>query len=154
MQTWDALRTDRTNILDGVLDSLGAQPVPPDFHETSSDSSLFGSPHSDSDEGHENENTSPHNSPSLTIRHPIMNGSNGRIGLDKGKGAVHGNGKVKERKDRSRWKNLRDFVDERSINEALETMETERALLDVGHVSIFPDYSFDLDPVLLLIGCV
>lgn len=83
-----------------------------------------------------------------------MNGSNGRIGLDKGKGAVHGNGKAKERKDRSRWRNLRDFVDERAINEALETMETERALLDVGHVSISPNYSFDLDLVLLFIGCV
>jgi autophagy-related protein 17 len=29
--------------LDDVLEALGAQPVPPEFHETSADSSLFGS---------------------------------------------------------------------------------------------------------------
>lgn len=47
---WDTARTKHTDALDDVLEALGSQPVPPDFHETSSDSSLFGSQHSSSEE--------------------------------------------------------------------------------------------------------
>lgn len=36
--------------MDDVLEALGAQPVPPEFHETSADSSLFGSQHSSAEE--------------------------------------------------------------------------------------------------------
>ena len=36
--------------MDDVLEALGAQPVPPEFHETSSDSSLFGSQHLSTEE--------------------------------------------------------------------------------------------------------
>ena len=34
-------------------------------------------------------------------------------------------------KDRSRWKTLRDFVDERAIEDASETVDNERTALDV-----------------------
>ncbi|KDR78886.1 hypothetical protein GALMADRAFT_244529 [Galerina marginata CBS 339.88] len=43
---WDTDRTKHTDALDDILESLGAQVVPPDFHQSSSDSSLFGSQHS------------------------------------------------------------------------------------------------------------
>ena len=48
---WDTARTKHTDALDDVLEALGSQPVPPDFHQTSADSSLFGSQHL-SAEGH------------------------------------------------------------------------------------------------------
>lgn len=152
-EAWDALRTERTNILDGILDSLGSQPVPPDFHEDTSDSSLFGSPQSDSNDEHGKESASPHNSPSLTIRYPHVNGSNGRLGPDKGKGVVHGKGKGKERADRSRWKTLRDFVDERAVDEALETMEAERTSLDVRFVPVLLALSSP-DIESSVVGCI
>lgn len=40
--------------------------------------------------------------------------------------------------DKSRWKTLRDFIDERAIEEVLETVEIERAALDVGAIPVLP----------------
>lgn len=37
----------------------------------------------------------------------------------------------KREADRTRWKTLRDFVDERAIGDKLDDMESERAILDV-----------------------
>lgn len=45
LKEWDATRTMRTDALDAILESLGSQLVPPDFHQASADSSLFGSQH-------------------------------------------------------------------------------------------------------------
>lgn len=39
--------------------------------------------------------------------------------------------KDKEVKDRKTWKTLRDFVDERAIEEVLETIDNDRNVLDV-----------------------
>lgn len=36
---------------------------------------------------------------------------------------------------KAKWKTLRDFVDERAIEEALERMEEDRIALDVGVMS-------------------
>ena len=119
-QAWDTLRTERTDILDVILESLGRQLVPPDFHENSSDSSLFGSQDSEPEQQAEpGESFIPGQSPTLTIRH-----SNGH--------EQHRRAKAKSQKhDRSRWRSLRDFVDERAIEDALETIESERSALDV-----------------------
>jgi hypothetical protein len=38
----------------------------------------------------------------------------------------------KEVKDRKKWKTLRDFVDERAIEDVLDTIENDRNALDVG----------------------
>lgn len=46
---WDIARTKHTDALDDILEALGAQLVPPDFHQTSADSSLFGSQHLSAD---------------------------------------------------------------------------------------------------------
>jgi autophagy-related protein 17 len=35
--------------------------------------------------------------------------------------------------DRSKWKTLRDFVDERAIEDALDNMDRDRSVLDVGY---------------------
>jgi len=40
--------------------------------------------------------------------------------------------KFRKAKDKSRWKTLRDFVDERTIEDALETIESERNRLEVS----------------------
>jgi autophagy-related protein 17 len=38
----------------------------------------------------------------------------------------------KEAKDRKKWKTLRDFVDERAIEDVLDTIENDRNALDVS----------------------
>lgn len=116
-KTWDNLRNRHTDELDAILESLGTQLVPPDFHQSSSDSSLFGSQHSDEERDHDLEED-PQRSPTLTVREPLKE-------------------QVKaEAKDRKKWKTLRDFVDERAIEDVLETIENDRNALDVGSFRI------------------
>jgi hypothetical protein len=102
------VRIKRADALDGILESVGAQVVPPDFHHGSSDSSLFGSQHSD---GEAKTDDVLLRSPAATLRNDLNSKSN---------------------TDRSKWKTLRDFVDERGIEDALEAMESDRAALDVS----------------------
>ena len=115
------IRNQRTDALDTILESLGKQVVPPDFHSGSSASSLFGSQHGSEGEGEDStpfSEPSPSQSPTETLRNVLTNG------LSK---------KRKTRNtDRSRWKNLRDFVDERAVEEVLDTIESDRNSLDVS----------------------
>jgi autophagy-related protein 17 len=83
--------------------------VPNDFHSTSDNSSIFGSPKS---EIIEDSTTSADRSPTATLRAQPTDKSS----------------------DKSRWKTLRGFIDERAIEEVLETVELERAVLDVGSI--------------------
>ena len=110
-QEWDAVRSERTFALDTILESLGAQLVPPGFHETSADSSLFGSQHSlDKANGI----IEPTQSPSATVRLNVVDKK-----------------LAKKHVDRSTWKTLRDFVDESAIEQVLEAVESDRTKLDV-----------------------
>ncbi|KAJ6494746.1 autophagy-related protein 17 [Mycena vitilis] len=110
VQEWDVVRAKHSDALDGILEALGSQLVPPDFHEHSSASSLFGSQHSDDEEeAHANAPQSPRHSLSST---------------------VHNVRKEKARPDRQTWKTLRDFVDDQAIEDVLEKMENERTTLD------------------------
>jgi autophagy-related protein 17 len=105
----------RADALDAVLDSLGKQLVPPDFHQASSDSSLFGSQHSGDEPAQDASHSGQlQRSPTLTVR-------DGRTSR-----------KDAEVSDRKTWKTLRDFVDERAIEDVLETIENDRNILDVG----------------------
>lgn len=115
-QSWDVLRIKHTSALDNILDALGSQIVPPEFHESSADSSIFGSQLSD-DESRSN----------FTRNNVTVNGYSTTSG---GKNSSLLN--KKRSRDRSRWKTLRDFVDDRAIEEAMETMDTDRAALDVS----------------------
>lgn len=91
-----------------MLESLGSQLVPHDFHSTTDDSSLFGSP--TSEEGNQDiTEKHPEHSPTGTVR----------------------NSRLPNTADRSRWKTLRDFVDERAIEDVLETLDSHRGTLDV-----------------------
>ena len=133
-QKWDDTRTQRADALDAILEFLGTQLVPPDFHQTSSDSSLFGSQHSDDEPEHETRDmrASSHlqQSPTLTVR-------DGR--------SSH----PEKAKDRKKWKTLRDFVDERAIEDVLETIENDRNALDVSlriYYLIFQSNEADLNP--------
>lgn len=110
-----------------MLESLGTQSVPPDFHTVSADSSPFGSQNPSEDEdgdettpfGLPQSNSNPRQSPTDTIRNrsPLA-----RIQEKKSR-----------RMDKRRWKTLRDFVDERAIEDLLDTIERDRQELDVGH---------------------
>lgn len=109
---WDRIRTQHTDALDAVLESLGAQVVPHDFHSTSADSSLFGSPNSDKGifEKDTPDSLPPTHSPAATVRSSRLPDT-----------------------DRTQWKTLRDFVDERAIEDALDIMESDRSALDVRY---------------------
>ena len=75
--------------MDDVLEALGAQPVPPEFHETSADSSLFGSQHLSTEEHKEDPSPSLNNidrnhtanrsTPTTPLR--SASGPNGRLSL-------------------------------------------------------------------------
>ncbi|KAI6116860.1 autophagy protein Apg17-domain-containing protein [Pisolithus croceorrhizus] len=109
IREWDTIRSQHTTALDNILEALGAQLVPPEFHQTSSDSSLFGSYDSiDKPNGI----CDPRLSPSATLRdHQISR-------------------KTRQNVDRTRWKTLRDFVDEAAIEDVLDSVESERTRLD------------------------
>ncbi|OSD06340.1 hypothetical protein PYCCODRAFT_1431344 [Trametes coccinea BRFM310] len=135
VQEWDALRSQRSDALDDVLESLGAQSVPPDFHTGSVDSSPFGSQNPSEDENEDDttsfglpkSSSNPRESPTDTIR----NRSPSAALRDK----------RDKRKDRRRWKTLRDFVDERALEELLDTIETDRQKLDdiLARTSDYPE---------------
>jgi autophagy-related protein 17 len=110
------VRVKHSDALDDILDSLGSQLVPPDFHSASAASSLFGSQHSEDEETHANAPDSPRQSLSST---------------------VHNVRKEKTRPDRQTWKTLRDFVDDQAIEDVLEKMENERTTLDVRRSRAF-----------------
>ncbi|KAJ7034962.1 autophagy-related protein 17 [Mycena alexandri] len=110
VQEWDVVRVKHSNALDGILESLGTQLVPPDFHQHSAASSLFGSQHSEDEEDAQgNVPQSPRHSLSST---------------------VHNVRRDRPRPDRQTWKTLRDFVDDQAIEDVLEKMENGRTTLD------------------------
>ncbi|VDC04793.1 unnamed protein product [Peniophora sp. CBMAI 1063] len=117
-QSWDRARSQQTTALDAILDSLGGQLVPPSFQDPVPDLDLFGSQHSDSEEEDPLQDGTPGHSPTLTIR-----GGSIRQWKRERKAEAR-------QRDRSRWKSLRDFVDERAIEGALENIENERNELD------------------------
>jgi autophagy-related protein 17 len=127
-QDWDALRRQRTDALDAILDALGGQVVPPDFHQSAAASDVFGLQIPEDEEleapvtnGSSESDPDPTHSPA-TIRGELPSvGGPSRLEARR----------QQERRDRSRWKTLRDFVDERGIEEAIEKMEAERSALDV-----------------------
>ncbi|KAI9000558.1 autophagy protein Apg17-domain-containing protein [Trametes punicea] len=135
VQEWDALRNQRSDALDTVLDSLGTQSVPPEFYTVSADSSPFGSQNPSEDEGEDdttpfglpNARCNPRDSPTDTIRNPSP--------------GVRLQEKLDKRNDRRRWKTLRDFVDERAIEELLDTIEADRQELDdiLARTSDYPE---------------
>lgn len=149
VQSWDVSRTKYTDSLESILESLGGQVVPPEFHETSAHSSLFGSQHSDDSV---NDDDEPFQQPDMTLSIAKRNGTvmnplsppsspsatlrrYSSVTRDKGKGKAR-NIILEERRkrakaDRTRWKTLRDFVDDRAIEEILEGIDNERNDLEV-----------------------
>ena len=118
-QEWDAVRKQRVGELDTVLESLGKQLVPAGFYSLSPESSLFGSQHGSDDEQEDEgvNGSQPAHSPTETLRDVLRNGMK--------------DFKMRQR-DRSTWKTLRDFVDERAIEDMLDTIESDRNALDVS----------------------
>lgn len=90
--------------MDTILESLGSQTVPEEFYQTSPTSSIFGA-----DKGNPFE---PDRSPTATLRGNHTGGISDR--------------------NRMKWKTLRDFVDEKAIEQVLDTIELDRNNLEVG----------------------
>lgn len=99
-------RAERNQSLDAILENLGLQHVPPNLHLMSSGSSLFGSQHSLPDAA---------TVPEEEILKPESSSASDA---------------------KSKWKTLRDFVDEKGIEDALEHMEEERTALDVSRAAV------------------
>ncbi|KAF5367435.1 hypothetical protein D9758_003802 [Tetrapyrgos nigripes] len=108
VQEWDHIRAKKADALDSILEELGSQKVPPEFHQTSAGSSIFGSQLSD-DEHHDSNREFISNSPSDTViaRKPSD-----------------------WREERRNWKTLRDFVDDQAIEDILQTMEDDRIAVE------------------------
>ncbi|KAL0580950.1 Autophagy-related protein 17 [Marasmius crinis-equi] len=104
VQEWEETRVKQCDKLEAILEELGSQQVPPEFHQTSVESSLFGSQHSE-DEHKPNGTAATSGSPSDTVLQIPPS---------------------KRTDDRKSWKTLRDFVDDQAIEEILEAMENER----------------------------
>lgn len=107
-----------------MLESLSQQLVPPAVHQTSSSSSIFGSQHSE-------------DGTSGTAEEHNAACSSGNDG-----GFIRSRQEIRRfehesqvMNDRTKWKSLRDFVDERGIDEAAERMDGDRAALDVSRLS-------------------
>jgi autophagy-related protein 17 len=101
------------------LEQLGNQGVPPSLHKTVAGSSVFGSPSS---------NTSKELPVVSQSDRPLPDASR----VDQEKNTVTD-------QDKRKWKTLRDFIDERSIEDALERIEEERLQLDVSLVMSFSE---------------
>ncbi|EMD34082.1 hypothetical protein CERSUDRAFT_107843 [Gelatoporia subvermispora B] len=131
-EAWDAARTERTDALDTVLESLSGQVVPPDFYTTATELSPFGSQHT-SDAEHDPDDTAPFGDPlASSPTETVRNDSRFRRTL----GVA--------RPDRSTWKTLRDFVDERKIEDVLDSIESDRSALDdiLARTSDYPESLF------------
>jgi autophagy-related protein 17 len=101
VKEWDLQRTQRTRSLDAILDTLGSQTVPQYLHLMPSSSSLFGSQHSSREDIRTNGNVE------RTIPGPDGSTDNS-----------------------SKSKSLRDFVDERGIEEIIERIEEDQTILE------------------------
>ncbi|KAF9267782.1 hypothetical protein L218DRAFT_919469 [Marasmius fiardii PR-910] len=108
VQEWEEVRGKRCDELEAILDDLGTQRVPPEFHQTSFETSLFGS---HSEDGRPDEHAVLSASPSDTVLPTLP-------------------AKRKAKDDRKSWKTLRDFVDDQAIEEILERMESERTIIE------------------------
>ncbi|KIO18544.1 hypothetical protein M407DRAFT_31798 [Tulasnella calospora MUT 4182] len=123
---WDQQRNQRALALDSILESLAQQVVPPSLHEMAEASSLFGEQPSDSPGGgHANGVGGGRN------ERPAPTGVAGDTGflrtfeeIRRFQDSQH------VLKDQSKWRSLRDFVDERGIDEAADAMDADRNSLD------------------------
>ncbi|KAF5392168.1 hypothetical protein D9757_001415 [Collybiopsis confluens] len=108
VEDWDQLRDKHTKALDQILDELGAQRVPPEFHQTSAASSIFGSQDSEDEE------------------ESLRRQTNGRSALSQSPSDTILAQRPNSRDDRRDWKTLRDFVDDQAIEDIFESMEDQR----------------------------
>ncbi|KAG8895177.1 autophagy protein 17, partial [Tulasnella sp. 408] len=137
LQQWDQQRNQRALALDSILESLAQQVVPPSLHEMAEASSLFGEQASDSPGGgHANGVDGRRN------ERPAPTGVAGDTGflrtfeeIRRFQDSQH------VLKDQSKWRSLRDFVDERGIDEAADAMDADRNSLDslLRTTASFPD---------------
>lgn len=89
--------------LDETLEVLSLQVVPPSFHQSAIEKTLFGIQASDSPDRIDDPDEKDFKDNNLDDRH----------------------------KARKKWKTLRDFVDERGLEDVFESIEGERNALDV-----------------------
>ncbi|KAJ3724767.1 hypothetical protein C8R42DRAFT_640692 [Lentinula raphanica] len=126
---WDNLCTPQTKALDRLLNGLGSQRVPPEFHLTSAASSIFGSQNSEDEQQAStrqvNDIAPLFQSPSDTI-----------LGS-----------KRKPQIDRKNRKTIRDFVDDQARVDIVENMKEEHTVVE-DIVSRIDEYSEKLNTVI------
>ncbi|PPQ64135.1 hypothetical protein CVT24_008765 [Panaeolus cyanescens] len=143
---WDGIRMERTNALDDILDSLGSQVVPPDFHESTTDSSLFGSQNSAGEIDHPTDDfmiertaPDPSNATKCPPRTPVKAGRKSSTSMSptspsetlrRNKVSEQLPSNVKSKPHRKNWKTLRDFVDDKGIEEMHEMIDKDRQGLE------------------------
>ncbi|KAG8932817.1 autophagy protein 17 [Tulasnella sp. 418] len=112
---WESERSQRTGALDSMLEMLSQRLVPPALHLNASSSSLFGSQH---EFLAEKEPQQPQTEP------PTDGNVGASASLEKSRAMTN------RTNEKSKWKTLRDFVDERGIDEVIDRMDSERATLE------------------------
>ncbi|KAJ3765452.1 hypothetical protein FB446DRAFT_795038 [Lentinula raphanica] len=126
---WDNLCTPQTKALDRLLNGLGSQRVPPEFHLTSAASSIFGSQNSEDEQQAStrqvNDIAPLFQSPSDTI-----------LGS-----------KRKPQIDRKNRKTIRDFVDDQARVDIVENMKEEHTVVE-DIVSRIDEYSEKMNTVI------
>ena len=102
IKQWDATRDERSRNLDLVLDKLATQHVPPEFHQTAIDeaNAIF--------KTFEDDFLVAESDPTIRVT-PLKEHVNSTT---------------------SKWRTLRDFVDEKGILDASEAMDEDRLLID------------------------
>jgi autophagy-related protein 17 len=104
-----------------VLEALGTQLVPPEFHTPPAASEVFGAQLPEDKDNDVNETATSH-----------QDDSNWEEAAMRSPATVRGESVGGARRtERARWRTLRDFVDERGIEEVLERMDEERNALEV-----------------------
>ncbi|KZT51978.1 hypothetical protein CALCODRAFT_558300 [Calocera cornea HHB12733] len=121
IRKWDILRDEATEALDSQLDRMAHMLVPPSMYALRRDGEAEGVDPFDEGEAEEDavdgsglETSAGSRDAGSSVGGRTKGGRNGKGGEG----------------DRSRWKNLRDFVDEREVDELVERMEQDRTVLD------------------------
>ncbi|KZP00497.1 hypothetical protein CALVIDRAFT_595304 [Calocera viscosa TUFC12733] len=117
IRRWDIMRDEATEALDSQLDRLSQVGVPRGMWAARSGEEEGVDPFDE--DGSQGDAEDAGGEDGLLVRSGLRDGSGERKGTDKGR----------EAGERSR-RNLRDFVDEREVDELMDRMEQDRTVLD------------------------
>ncbi|KAG8905040.1 autophagy protein 17 [Tulasnella sp. 403] len=139
LNIWDNERNQRTQALDTILETLAQQLVPPTLHQVAYASSLFGSQHSaEGGNGNLPQSTRDPQGASRPTSQDTVPPDGGFLRTQQ---------EIRKLKDpevlndQTKWKSLRDFVDEKGIEDAMDVMDADRHALEqlISRTATYPD---------------